>query len=133
MREMLDAQPPTVRRTPAHKEGVYVFAAVNTKFVKIGRAKNVHKRLPNVQNGCPHVVRIAFFERHPQAALVERTAHKKLAKHRASGEWFKCSAKVAIQVVREAMAEAHLAPVVITKQEQHEALNKDVPQPSLRL
>jgi len=68
---------------------LYFFQSAVTGAIKIGRSKHVHKRLRQVQTGCPHKLKILLVL--PQQGHQERLMHQRLASHRmrhGKGEWF---------------------------------------------
>lgn len=61
--------------------------------MKIGRAKDVLKRLQNLRTGTSGELIIMALE--PGGAAVERARHKQFARDRRQGEWFVCSPTLA--------------------------------------
>ena len=70
---------------PPEIPGVYVIQGVNG-FVKIGRAKNIAKRIKDIQVGHPVPLRLlAILDHDPET---EDKYHRRFGSLRASGEWF---------------------------------------------
>jgi hypothetical protein len=71
----------------------YVYFAKAGDRVKIGSAKDVGKRMKQLQTGCPdkiQVVKLISGGRDVEASL-----HRQFARHRAVGEWFKIEGALA--------------------------------------
>lgn len=71
----------------------YVYFARAGNRVKIGSAKDVGKRMKQLQTGCPdkiQVVKLISGGRDVEASL-----HRQFARHRAVGEWFKIEGPLA--------------------------------------
>lgn len=60
--------------------------------VKIGWARDVKRRLAQLQTGQPHKLRL--LGQIPGGLTAERKVHEKLAAHRMTGEWFQPSTPV---------------------------------------
>jgi hypothetical protein len=68
---------------------VYFVGCADVELVKIGRAKDVQKRLVTLQIGCPLELRLlAAFG---GGISSERILHQRFAEDRARGEWFRRS------------------------------------------
>lgn len=80
---------------------VYVIAS-GDRCHKIGVTREPAKRLSQLQVGHPHRLEIVFLVKTNRTVSVERAAHKALATHRLSGEWFGVEAEVAIRAVLKA-------------------------------
>ena len=66
---------------------IYAIRAVGTKFVKIGRAGSVGKRLKELDTGCPHELHIEAVADWPDGQ--ETAIHAYLARHSEKLEWFR--------------------------------------------
>jgi hypothetical protein len=66
--------------------GVYVVEAGETGLFKIGYAKDIQKRLADLQTGCPF--KLKLFGTIPGGRDMERTMHILYKPYRTSGEWF---------------------------------------------
>ena len=72
---------------PKHDYHTYVIEAVGLNMVKIGKAKNVTKRLKQLQTGSPLKLQVL----HCFDLDCEGDLHRHFASHRVNGEWFaKC-------------------------------------------
>lgn len=85
------------------RELIYVITG-GPKHVKIGVSVDVKKRLIGIQTGCPHRVVLKRSWASPDARLIERLAHRKLAKYRIRGEWFDVPVSVAVLTVNALVA-----------------------------
>ena len=72
---------------------LYIILAIgqksNKKLIKIGRSKDVHKRLKQLQTGCPYKLKLLVEGKglgHRELEL-----HNRLSSHRKNGEWFDSS------------------------------------------
>lgn len=59
------------------------------RHIKIGIASSVRNRMVAIQGNCPY--RLRLIKRVPDAAHMERELHKRFAKDRLFGEWFRRS------------------------------------------
>jgi hypothetical protein len=69
---------------------LYIFQMAVTGDVKIGRSSNIHRRLGEVQTGCPHKLRILLHG--VGLGHRERELHHRLRQYRCrmmKGEWFR--------------------------------------------
>ena len=69
---------------------LYVFQMAVTGDIKIGRSSDVHRRLKELQTGCPHKLRIILHA--PGQGHRERELHRRLQQYRCrmrKGEWFR--------------------------------------------
>ncbi len=80
---------------------VYFFVATNQtkKLLKIGKAKDIPRRLAQVQVGCPYKVSLLGFielDSDAQAFRVERLLHDRFKRFRTNsgGEWFRMTKAV---------------------------------------
>jgi hypothetical protein len=76
----------------------FVYFVAFDGFVKIGTAKNVKKRIAQLQSGCPHtldLIGVVEGDREIEAAY-----HKRFRKLRVSGEWFKLAPPLTDEIVR---------------------------------
>jgi len=60
--------------------------------MKIGRSKNVRKRLQNLKTGTSDDLYLLALE--PGSPTIEKTRHKQFASDRRKGEWFVCTPKL---------------------------------------
>lgn len=82
-RELVGLKPPA---------GPGVYAAGFSGFVKIGRTKNIKKRLEFLDTSCPEPIRLlAILSPDP---LSERRFHERFAEERVRGEWFRMSGRL---------------------------------------
>ena len=68
---------------------LYIIQAHTTGAIKIGRSKHVHKRLSQLQTGCPYRLRLIIHI--PGQGDLEKGLHRRLSDHRIrrfKGEWF---------------------------------------------
>jgi hypothetical protein len=72
---------------------IYAIRAVGTRFVKIGRAKSVGRRLKELDTGCPHELHIEAVADWPDGQ--ESAIHAYLDAHCEKFEWFRDSEKTA--------------------------------------
>lgn len=76
-----------------NKKGfVYLITHSDHSRVKIGFAKNVSRRLANLQNAT--FLDLVIFDAYPGTMFDERILHKRFWKDRVRGEWFKFSAEI---------------------------------------
>lgn len=68
------------------QEFVYFIGADDLEYVKIGRSKDVYKRLDGIQTSIPHDLKILLMI--PGDKKAERAAHIRFEKYRKRGEWF---------------------------------------------
>ena len=75
-------------------------------YHKVGIARSPQKRLKTLQCGCPFNVRILYQREcdEAKALRIERSAHTILKEHNTAREWFKCSLKVAVHAVEQAIS-----------------------------
>lgn len=69
---------------------LYIIQAKTTGAIKIGRSKDVHKRIRQLQTGCPYKLKLIVHI--PGQGHLERSLHQKLRDHRIrreKGEWFR--------------------------------------------
>lgn len=83
-------------------EYVYVIAGEGSNLLKIGRARDVEKRLRDLTIGSPVPLRIVYQQRTHNAKRLEKRAHERLDDLHVRGEWFNVEEHVAIAVVRDA-------------------------------
>lgn len=79
---------------------VYVIEA--GEFIKVGIAEDVESRLQVLRTHCPLPARIVFSTEpmpRPEAKRIEAWCEFKLADKAVHGEWFKCSAALAIDAI----------------------------------
>lgn len=57
------------------------------RHIKIGIASSVRNRMTAIQGNCPY--RLRLIKRVPDAAHMERELHRRFAKDRLFGEWFR--------------------------------------------
>lgn len=76
------------RRTPING-WVYFLLGEDTGRFKIGHAKDVEKRLKACQVGCSERLGVYGVIPAVDPAKLERAIHKRFARHRLHGEWFK--------------------------------------------
>ena len=72
---------------------LYVLRAGNTDYYKIGSSINVKKRLQSLQGGNPHKLTI-YTQLYIRDRHFETQFHKKYAKYRVQGEWFRFNRNV---------------------------------------
>ncbi|GEM_PF-2505895 len=65
--------------------------------MKIGRSKNVHKRLQNLKTGTSDDLYLLALE--PGSPTIEKIRHKQFASDRRKGEWFVCTPKLFQHVI----------------------------------
>jgi hypothetical protein len=82
----------------AKMELVYMLAASEGDFYKIGRTTCPRQRFSNIQTACPFEVSLIAGIRTPCAHLVESHYHNQLLDYRTKGEWFKLPSSVADQL-----------------------------------
>ncbi len=82
---------PQAKRWEVHGSFMtYAVEAVGTKMIKIGRARDIHERMLDIQSMCPVPLRvIATCDED-----IERRMHDACDTDRAHGEWFKYSDRV---------------------------------------
>jgi len=68
---------------------IYFIEAVDTDYIKIGRANNPDKRLKGLSTGSPHTLKLLLFV--PGGSEQEKKIHEKFAHLRSNGEWFRKS------------------------------------------
>ena len=68
---------------------IYAIEAVGVDRVKLGRAQNVEERLAALQTGCP--VELRVFGRRQDISCAEGELHRRFARSRLHGEWFRFS------------------------------------------
>ena len=64
---------------------VYFIQAIESNFVKIGSAKNIEKRLSNLQVGCPFELKLINYI---YGRSQEVNLHKRFQAYHVRGEWF---------------------------------------------
>lgn len=62
------------------------------QFAKIGFAKNIRKRLSQIQTGCPAKIEMLGYL--PGDRKAEANLHRQCAAHRVFGEWFRIDGPV---------------------------------------
>lgn len=93
---LIDAQP--VEKHPIGRYAVYFVLAPRCGRVKIGYSKSVMNRLFILRQGAPEkLVPLGWI---PGGAAVEKELHKRLAPHRAHGEWFDLNEHVREELAR---------------------------------
>ena len=77
----------------SNKKGyVYIIGNLDENICKIGFSENPNRRLPEIQTGCPHQLKIILlFE---AEKYTETLLHHKYSKYRMVGEWFKIEGKL---------------------------------------
>jgi hypothetical protein len=71
--------------------------------VKIGIARDPHRRLTTLQTSAPMPLRLAHETVEEETAShIERQAHRSLSAHRLQGEWFATTASIARDAIRQA-------------------------------
>jgi hypothetical protein len=86
----------------------FVYFVAFDGFVKIGVAKNVKKRVSQLQSGCPHqldLIGVVEGDRETEAAY-----HKKFRKLRVSGEWFRLAPPLTDEIMRLVRIELGVPP-----------------------
>lgn len=78
---------------------IYLIGSLKYGFVKIGYSKNPHKRLKEIQVGCPFEVNILSVAKGNM--LKEKLIHKKYSKYKSFGEWFFIKGEVELMVKKE--------------------------------
>jgi hypothetical protein len=92
---------------------IYIIAAADHS-VKIGVAAAPHKRLLDLQTGCPFELKIHstfMVVTEPLARAAERLIHKRLALYRLTGEWFKVTPAEAEAVITTIVGPPDLSEV----------------------
>lgn len=84
--------------------GVYIVGSQAHSYLKIGIAKDVKRRIRQLQTVSPTKLDVIHVENVPleDIRIVEKAAHKALLNCRMSGEWFDCSPETAKSAVVEA-------------------------------
>jgi hypothetical protein len=67
----------------------YLYFVECDKFVKVGIASDIFKRMSQLQVSSPHPMQLLAAFPSKQAAIIERRIHHMWAKYRGLGEWFK--------------------------------------------
>lgn len=67
---------------------VYVVAAPDFEYIKIGKSASFKQRLINIQSGCPLDLSLWLSIRTPRPAKIETILHDRMAHCRLRGEWF---------------------------------------------
>lgn len=94
-------------RTLDRMEPTYVYVMVCGKWVKIGMASDINRRLATLQSNCPMPITVDMQKVFPSrlyAIMAEMEAHRLLAEYRIHGEWFTAKPHLARRVVRAVYA-----------------------------
>ncbi len=101
-------------------KSVYVMGAAKPGPRKIGISQNAHGRLGQLQVGPDKLDLIAHYKRDTDDALmIERVAHRLLAKKWIRGEWFEVTDAEAIAAVKEAICLVERGDVSILQRVKH--------------
>lgn len=65
---------------------IYFITTQDNRYVKIGTARDVQKRLASLQTGMPETLRL--LAAHAGSYAAERTIHTRFTANRARGEWY---------------------------------------------
>lgn len=87
------------------REFVYV-AVGGAGLLKIGKARDVAKRLKQLQTGSAHRINLAYSVQCFPAYLIERLVHDELKDFRANGEWFCTDVNHAKEAIARALKRA---------------------------
>lgn len=89
------------------ERGVFVYVIQSADgHVKVGTAKNVEKRLCQLQGANPHVLKIEYVSGGMLRIIAEQTefeAHHRLHEHHVQGEWFRCTTDEARDAITAAL------------------------------
>lgn len=94
--EPLSANDPRLPSVPPGRAGVYIISSGG--FLKVGKTRNLERRMNALKDGSPLPIRFHHLELMPDietAHEVEQLAHGMLSEHRQNGEWFSCSLEAA--------------------------------------
>lgn len=80
-------------------DGYIYFVQMETGPIKIGRAKNPHTRLTQLQVGSPYKLNLLFF--FPGGAKSENATHTILSNERIRGEWYWPTKRVFLEIQSE--------------------------------
>lgn len=80
---------------------IYVIEGENN-LVKVGISTNPNARLAALQTGSGFPLSLSYVASAPNALAVEQRAHEILAKNRVQGEWFDCTADIAVAAIHAA-------------------------------
>lgn len=69
-------------------EGVYVIQIQNTDNYKIGRTKNIRRRIKEFSTGNPYNIKLLYFIRTKHYTSLEKHLHLSFKENRATREWF---------------------------------------------
>ena len=90
---------------------VYFIKLGQTKYYKIGYAKNIEKRLEQLQVASPYnIILIAAFQSR-DALNLERQLHSKYSRNRVRGEWFKFDKEEAAVIEAGLKANGNQLPI----------------------
>ena len=68
---------------------IYIVRAVGTPRVKIGRTKNVRRRIASLQTGCPYPIELLNeIKTKGCGSVIEGHIHRAFDRYRVLGEWF---------------------------------------------
>lgn len=88
------------------ERGVFVYVIQSADgHVKVGTAKNIAKRLRQLQGANPHILTTAYCSAGMLRIIAEQVefeAHHRLHQHHVTGEWFLCT----VEDARSAIAAA---------------------------
>lgn len=87
---------PTVRVPMRADQGGYIYFVQLGNHVKIGKTKDIERRLSELQTAHHEPLRLVAYEYATQPGKIEALIHREYAKHRAkNGEWFRLSNDIA--------------------------------------
>jgi hypothetical protein len=114
---------------------VYVYfvkTKVYPQMLKIGKAKDVQRRIAELQTGCPYPLELVGSlkcnsERH--ALGLEQAAHRLFKRSRSRGEWFEYSRRVhlAVSALLQAPVEEMRATVIRVFEQQRQRYREHKP------
>jgi integrase len=110
--EFAAVPPAPVPSAPGNESFVYVVGERDGAAVKIGRAKNLHKRRSHLQIGNAARLEVlwSYAGDHRLIRWLETRAHELLREHSIGGEWFGVTAAHAQSVITAAVTEAPAEP-----------------------
>lgn len=85
--DLLDAQSGPEQKT-ARPTYLYAVVDITARAVKLGKSKQLNKRLRALQTSNPHELKLWAYCRH-ESPFTEEEAHEKFKDFHMSGEWFR--------------------------------------------
>lgn len=103
----LNAENEVVAPATRGEEILHLYVVSTASGIKIGISSNPKGRFKSLRNASPELMTVEFLASGPRRTIMwaEARCHSDLRPHHIRGEWFSCSAEIAVNVARAVLEE----------------------------